>query len=182
MYPYNTGNKIDNLWSNSTKDKENNTGDNSDDCLLKTDKRLLKIINLAKKETKELQIIYSQLMDSELLLEDRALIQTMYLDEIKHLKELNDIIYNLKNNSCDNNENLDTDNDNDLDLNNETKKLIEKLILLEMDNVNFYKNLAQSIPVTDDDFVQNIINILNSISSTKQTHATGLSYLYSKYF
>lgn len=172
MYPYNTSSKNNepmvNMPNNAIKSEENS---------IKSDKRLEKIITMAQKDVIELQSKYKGLMEVGMLFEDRNLLQTMYLDEVKHEKQLEEVLYHLtKTEDGDESDNTLGDLDTDLGV----KKALEELILLEMDNVNFYSNLAQSVPSRED--TQVIASILSSIGTTKQTHGTGLSYLYAKYF
>lgn len=173
MYPYNTRvASTEGLVENDSKVNK------KDDNFIKTDKRLEKIIELAKTDVINLQEKYKKLIDVGMFKEDKNLLQTMYLDELKHEKQLNEVLYHLENNGNNGTDSNNTDNDLDTDLG--VKRFIEELILLEMDNVNFYNNLSQSVPNGADTEI--IIDILTGISSNKQTHSTGLSYLYSKYF
>lgn len=172
MYPYNVDNNM-----NEKMVKITNKGDETTYKTIKTDKRLKKIVEMAKNEVVDLQEKYKNLMEVEMFAEDKNLIQTMYLDEIKHEKQLNEVLYHLENRKNDTQEDEDYD---DLATDLGVKRIIEELILLEMDNVNFYSNLAQSVPKGEDTEI--IVDILAGISSNKQTHGTGLSYLYAKYF
>lgn len=172
MYPYNIKND-----SNKKIVETTNNNDDKTYKTIKTDKRLKKIVEMAKNEVIDLQEKYKKLMEVEMFAEDKTLIQTMYLDEIKHEKQLNEVLYHLENRKSDIE---DDESYDDLATDLGVKRIIEELILLEMDNVNFYSNLAQSVPKGEDTEV--IVDILSGISSNKQTHGTGLSYLYAKYF
>lgn len=172
MYPYNT-----NSNSDTTIAINNNDFNINQENSIKTDKRLEKIIRMAQKDVINLQEKYKSLIEIGMFSEDKNLLQAMYLDELKHEKELNEILYYLQDKT---NKPSDLDDLNNMSTDLGVKKVIEELILLEMDNVNFYNTLAQSIPQDSEN--QIIIDILNSITCTKQTHGTGLAYLYAKYF
>lgn len=161
MYPYSSSQQNHLLSKNAMNKKVS---------INKTDKRLEKLLNLSQKETTDFIKKYYGLMCLPELAKSKQLLQTMYLDELKHLKLLQEALYLTTKNSIVPNIDLsDSQNIN-------AKELIEDMLLLEMDNASFYKNL--SLAMVSEDLKQ----IFYDIASTKQTHASALSYLFSKYF
>ena len=137
---------------------------------IKEDKRLEKILVLSEKEALDLMRRYQKMMNIDLLQKSKSLTKTMYLDEMKHLKSLQEALYILGKTSPVPQIELDTT------MNFSPKELIEDTLLLEMDNGNFYQNLSSSMPQGE------LKTIFDDIAWDKQTDATSLCYLFSKYF
>ncbi len=164
MYPYNTTT----LQEKSMEKSENYAIKNESD-LLKEDERLKDLVLIAQNDTKKLQDSYAKLMEVGMLSDVKNLLQTMYLDEVKHEKLLDEVLYLLEQEKEEETSELRTDLD--------VKNAIESLLLQEMDAATFYRNLANSIEGTGP-----IKDIFTEIACNKQTHGTGLTYIYTKYF
>ncbi|MFI3173589.1 MAG: hypothetical protein R3Y53_00125 [Bacillota bacterium] len=165
MYPYNTT-----TLQEKSMEKLGNYANKNDEDLLQKDERLKDLVLIAQNDTRKLQGDYAKLMEVGILSEVKNLLQTMYLDEVKHEKLLGEVLYLLEQEG---NEEENGDLLTDLDV----KNVIESLLLQEMDSATFYRALANSIEGTSA-----IKDILNEIACNKQTHGTGLTYIFTKYF
>ena len=87
MYPYRSNTSIKNTTINTRE--TNNVID------LKQDQRLLQLLEIAQQETQQSLSAFDALMQNKALQQDVEMLRNAYLDEVKHLKLLQEIWYNI---------------------------------------------------------------------------------------
>lgn len=167
MYPYRSNTSIKNTAINT---REGNTTVTKED--LKQDQRLLQLLEIAQQETQQSLSAFDALMKNKALQQDIETLRNAYLDEVKHLKLLQEIWYNITSqsqsqaqpiskNSTANSEAVGTE--------------IEKTLMQEMEQTDFFRELLMLISETD------LRDILYEIITDKQDHCIRLCFLFSKY-
>ncbi len=167
MYPYRSNTSIKNTAINT---REGNTTVTKED--LKQDQRLLQLLEIAQQETQQSLSAFDALMKNKALQQDIETLRNAYLDEVKHLKLLQEIWYNItgqsqsqaqpiSKNSTANSEAVGTE--------------IEKTLMQEMEQTDFFRELLMLISETD------LRDILYEIITDKQDHCIRLCFLFSKY-
>ena len=166
MYPYNRNTQ---LYDTQTRAKE--TAVQSETAsLLAQDKRLEELLSLAKEEAKQTAQKFEALLHSVELSEAEAILKTMYLDGIKHLRLLQEVGFQIFGTAPQTAEIPQADAAED------TCALLEELLLGEMDDIAFYRDLLFAMPETD------LRDCFFEIITDKQNHTAALSHLYAKYF
>lgn len=162
MYPYNRNTQ---LYHSLAKETLAETP-----SLLAQDKRLEKLLSLARQEAEETAKKFEALLDSTELAEAEQILKTMYLDSKKHLRLLQEVGFLIfgttESKSC------ETETAEAAD----SCALLEELLFGEMDDISFYRDLLFAMPEKD------LWNAFFEILTDKQSHATALSHLYAKYF
>ncbi len=164
MYPYNRKTQ---LYSLKTCAKESITSPNQNNPL-SSDRRLQELLSLAQAEAKQMAEKYAALMNDTSMAESEAILRTMYLDGMKHLRMLREVGFTLFNDTGEPQaETTAPSADNDT--------LLEELLLAEMDDISFYRDLLFAMEEED------LRNIFFEILTDKQNHTAALNYLYAKY-
>ena len=169
MYPYrcNTGLYQKNTAINSRENT--NTSVTKQD--LSQDKRLLELLNIAQQEIQQSMQSYSNLMQNNAIKNDTELLRNAYLDEIKHLQQLREMLYIISGKTPSTN----TVNQTSAMTENNIASAIEKTLMQEMEQTDFFRELLLCIPQTD------LRDILFEIITDKQDHCIRLCFLFTKY-
>lgn len=162
MYPYRSNTSIKNTTLNTRE--INNVID------LKQDQRLLQLLEVAQQETQQSLSAFDALMKNKALQQDVEMLRNAYLDEVKHLKLLQEIWYNItgKSQSQPQPKNIKTNSE-------AVRTELEKTLLQEMEQTDFFRELLMLIPETE------LRDILYEIITDKQDHCIRLCFLFSKY-
>lgn len=170
MYPYRSNTNIYQKNS-SLNTRETNMPITKDD--LKQDKRLLQLLEIAQEETLESLSAFDALVKNPTLQQDVETLRNAYLDEIKHLQQLQEILYNISGKSSQVQPEIKQSN---TETNTQTiSSEIEKALFREMEQTDFFRELLLAIPQTD------LRDILFEIITDKQDHCIRLCFLFSKY-
>ncbi len=170
MYPYNRNTQLYHSRAKETQADE--------PSLLSQDKRLEELLSLARAEAQETARKFETLLDSTELSEAEQILRTMYLDGKKHLRLLQEVGFLIFGTTPQESEACETET-TDTEETEETADtcvLLEELLLAEMDDVSFYRDLLFAMPETD------LWNAFFEILTDKQNHTAALSHLYAKYF
>ena len=169
MYPYRS-NKNNYQKNTSLNTRETTLSVTKED--LKQDKRLLELLEIAQQETIQSLSAFDALIKNEALQSDIETLRNAYLDEIKHLKLLQEILYNITGKSSSTQQitphTTETTSQN-------VSSEIEKTLHQEMEQTDFFRELLIAIPQTD------LRDILFEIITDKQDHCIRLCFLFSKY-
>ena len=170
MYPYRSNT---NIYQKNTSINTRETTLSVTKQDLKQDKRLLELLEIAQQETMEALSAFDALIKNEALQPDIETLRNAYLDEIKHLKLLQEILYNIfgKSSSTQQTEQPTTTKTVSQNVASE----IEKTLHQEMEQTDFFRELLVAIPETD------LRDILFEIITDKQDHCIRLCFLFSKY-
>ena len=165
MYPYNRNTQLYHSRAKETQAEK--------PSLLAQDKRLEELLSLARAEAQETARKFETLLGSAELAEADQILRTMYLDGKKHLRLLQEVGFLIfgttpqEGEACEISETEETA---------DTCALLEELLLAEMDDVSFYRDLLFAMPEPD------LWNAFFEILTDKQNHTAALSHLYAKYF
>ena len=162
MYPYRSNTSIKNTTINTRE--TNNVID------LKQDQRLLQLLEIAQQETQQSLSAFDALMQNKALQQDVEMLRNAYLDEVKHLKLLQEIWYNITGKSQSQPQPKSTKTNSEA-----VRTEIEKTLLQEMEQTYFFRELLMLIPETE------LRDILYEIITDKQDHCIRLCFLFSKY-
>lgn len=165
MYPYNRNTQLYHSLAKETQADE--------PSLLAQDKRLEELLSLARTEAKETARKFETLLGSTELAEADQILRTMYLDGRKHLRLLQEVGFLIFGTTPQESEACETAETEETA---DTCALLEELLLAEMDDVSFYRDLLFAMPETD------LWNAFFEILTDKQNHTAALSHLYAKYF
>ena len=165
MYPYNRNTQLYHSLAKETQAEESS--------LLSQDKRLEELLSLARAEAQETVRKFEALLDSAELAEAEQILRTMYLDGRKHLRLLQEVGFLIFGTTPQESETCETAETEEA---TDTCALLEELLLAEMDDVSFYRDLLFAMPETD------LWNAFFEILTDKQNHTAALSHLYAKYF
>lgn len=164
MYPYNRNTQ---LYSLQTCAKESVASPNPNSPL-SADRRLQELLTLAQAEAKQMAEKYAALINAAGMAEAEAILRTMYLDGMKHLRMLREVGFTLFNDT--NEPQTET-----VTPPADTNTLLEEMLLAEMDDISFYRDLLFAMEEED------LRNIFFEILTDKQNHTAALNYLYAKY-
>lgn len=169
MYPYrcNTGLYQKNTAINSRENT--NTSVTKQD--LSRDKRLLELLNIAQQEIQQSMQSYNNLMQNNAMKNDTELLRNAYLDEIKHLQQLQEMLYIISGETPSTN----TVNQTSTMTENNIASAIEKTLMQEMEQTDFFRELLLCIAQTE------LRDILFEIITDKQDHCIRLCFLFTKY-
>lgn len=165
MYPYNRNTQLYHSLAKETQAEE--------PSLLSQDKRLEELLSLARVEAQETARKFEALLGSTELSEAEQILRTMYLDGKKHLRLLQEIGFLIFGTTPQEGETCETEETEEA---TDTCALLEELLLAEMDDVSFYRDLLFAMPEPD------LWNAFFEILTDKQNHTAALSHLYAKYF
>ena len=169
MYPYRSNTNIYQK-NTSLNTRETTLSVTKED--LKQDKRLLELLEIAQQETIQSLSAFDALIKNEALQSDIETLRNAYLDEIKHLKLIQEILYKITGNSSSTQQitphTTETTSQN-------VSSEIEKTLHQEMEQTDFFRELLIAIPQTD------LRDILFEIITDKQDHCIRLCFLFSKY-
>lgn len=181
MYPYSRNTNIYNKPSNApTLNVRTNEGKNKEDMAMKTlcsDKRLLELLRIAAEETEDKENFYKSLMGYERVAEDNEFIRNMYLDEMKHRKQLQEVYYLLTGNqhmAKENKERQMTKRPQPAYKKN-LPMALHSAFLDALEDADFFRDLLLIMPIGD------LWNMMFELFTDKQDHCTRLNYLASKY-
>ncbi len=169
MYPYNRNSQI---YATKIQAKESVRSQNGQSALLSSDRRLQELLTLAQQAISQLAQKYEALMEEPALAEAKEIIKTMYLDEQKHLRRLREVIFTVFSDT----EEMQPVETVDAEIPSTGRELLEELLLTEMDDQNFFRDLFFSMPEEE------LRDAFFEILTDKQNHCSGLNYLYAKYF
>lgn len=167
MYPYHCNTH---LYDTRTRSRET-PSEPEETASLSSDRRLEELLTLARQEALQLAKKYEALLNEAALAEAEAILKSMYLDGLKHLRLLREVDFTIFGNTADAPEDPVEE-----EITADPAALLEELLLAEMDDINFYRGLLFSMPEEElwNDFFQ--------ILTDKQNHTAALNYLYAKYF
>ena len=129
MYPYCSNTSIKNTTINTRE--TNNVID------LKQDQRLLQLLEIAQQETQQSLSAFDALMQNKALQQDVEMLRNAYLDEVKHLKLLQEIWYNITGKSQSQPQPKSTKTNSEA-----VRTEIEKTLLQEMEQTDFFRELG----------------------------------------
>lgn len=177
MYPYNRNTQIYNTKIQAKEDSSAKNGKNgkankngNQDADLSLDRRLMELLTLAREETEQMAERYQAMMENPDLTEATELFKPMYLDEQKHKKQLREAMFTITKDTPE--EVAATPVEKPAD----SKQMLEDTLLLEMDDISFYRDLLLNMPDND------LRDIFFEIVTDKQNHCNGLNYIMIKYF
>lgn len=170
MYPYRSNTNIYQKNS-SLNTRETNIDITKDD--LKQDKRILQLLEVAQEETLQSLSAFDALIKNDALKQDVETLRNAYLDEIKHLQQLQEILYHISGKSSQTQPAVEPSltQTNAQNISSE----IEKALFREMEQTDFFRELLLAMPETD------LRDILFEIITDKQDHCIRLCFLFSKY-
>ena len=137
---------------------------------LSTDRRLEELLHLSMQETAELAGIYEALQQEAVFANARNILKTMELDEKKHLRRLREVLFEVFGTAPDS----PAVTASAPCMNG--AELMEWLLLRELDDSTFYRNLLLSLPA------EQLRDTFLEILTDKQNHTSALNHLYAKYF
>lgn len=168
MYPYNRNTQLyhrakTELSAQVCAQPEKNSA-------LSTDRRLQELLNLSMQETAELAGIYEALQKEAVFANAGNILKTMELDEKKHLRRLREALFEIFGTAADAPAVIASAPCM------KGTELMEWLLLREMDDCTFYRNLLLSLPEAE------LRDAFFEILTDKQNHTAALNHLYAKYF
>lgn len=172
MYPYNRNTQLYyRAKTESSPAKTTQSAQNPAD--LSTDRRLEELLHLSMQETAELAGIYEALQQENVFCNAKNILKTMELDEKKHLRRLRELLFEIYGTTADAPAVIaSAASATCMDGN----ALMEWLLLREMDDSTFYRNLLLAMPE------ETLRDAFFEILTDKQNHTAALNYLYAKYF
>lgn len=171
MYPY-SHKQTTNTISNHTQITARET-QKSELLALSQDKRFLSLLQIAMDETKQLAERYHKLMaQTEENSAASALLQSMYLDEKKHLRQLREAMFLITGSTPE----YTTEEQPIYDTpSTSLAEYLEETFLTELGSADFHRNFLLIVPEGD------IRDLFFEIFSDKQEHTNILTYLLCKY-
>ena len=166
MYPYNRNTR---LYDTHTRAKET-TMQPDQTALLSSDRRLEELLVLARQEAHQTARKFKNLLQNTDMAEAEAILKAMYLDGLKHLRLLREVGFTIFGNTSEIEPAVEPE------ITADAPALMEELLLAEMDDINFYRNLLFAMPEED------LWNAFFEIITDKQNHTAALNNLYAKYF
>lgn len=170
MYPYRSNT---NIYQKNTSINTRETSLSVTKEDLKQDKRILELLEIAQQETIQSLSAFDALIKNEALQPDIETLRNSYLDEIKHLKLLQEILYNITGKSSPAQQTTQSTAAKATTQNIPSE--IEKALHQEMEQTDFFRELLIAMPETD------LRDILFEIITDKQDHCIRLCFLFSKY-
>ncbi len=167
MYPYNTPNSVQDTNNLNTRESTLTT------MSLQHDEKLLNLLQIALQEAEDSAQTYQKFLNEKEMEKDFPILRTAYLDEIKHQNLIREIYYQIFH------EHLSSDN-TDTEVNHKGEYLhyldsLENMLLSELENMDFYRELFSLIPDNP------VKDMLLEIIMDKQDHSVRLQHLYCKY-
>ncbi len=148
---------------------------------LSSDRRLRELLALAQQESAKTEQKYETLCDKEELSGAEDILHTMQMDEKKHQRILQDAVFLIFGEGTADAPTLiieteETSDAEDAAEAENTENMLENLLLAEMDEVSFYRDLLFSMEDAD------LWGFFFEIVTNKQNHCAALNHLYAKYF
>lgn len=168
MYPYNRKTQ---LYGIRSRAKET-AAEPQQKADLSSDRRLKELLALARQEAWQMAKKYEALLNNTDMEEAKAILKAMYLDGMKHLRLLREVGFTL---FSDTGETMSKEMA-ETEFTTDSRALMEELLLEEMDDISFYRNLLFAMPEED------LWNAFFEIVTDKQNHTAALNHLYAKYF
>ena len=165
MYPYNLKRKNTPIVA-----KERVSPQSKSD--LSADRRLLELLQMAKKDAAALEKKYNALLQEETLKEAEDIIHTMETDGKKHQRILREILFTIFSDSFE--DILEEVEENKAEQ-KPAEELLEELLFMELDDIPFYRSLLEAMDEED------LWSLLFEILTDKQNHTAALNHLYAKY-
>ena len=165
MYPYNRNTQLYSIRSKETTQEPDQM------ALLASDRRLEELLVLAQQEALQTAQKYEVLLNNVGLTEAETILKTMYLDGMKHIRLLREVGFTIFGNTAETEE-----SPVEIEITADAPVLLEELLLAEMDDVNFYRDMLFAMPQ------QELWNAFFQIITDKQNHTAALNHLYAKYF
>ena len=167
MYPYNRNTQ---LYSRLQPTETPCADTAAEQSSLSADRRLEELLTLSLQETAELAGIYEALRQEAVFQDAQNILRTMELDERKHLRRLRELLFEIYGTAVD----APTVTPS---LPCQTmEETMEWLLLRELDDSTFYRNLLLSLPAEE------VRDAFFEILTDKQNHTCALNHLYAKYF
>lgn len=170
MYPYNRKTQPAFI---TAKEKSQNNRKPQNPPALSTDRRLFELLLLARQEAAALEAKYGALAEAEELAEAAAILHTMQTDTKKQQRILQEILYTI---FSDTDVAAPTATEPAETAQSDAAALLEELLLTELDDITFYRQLL--FAMTEED----LWTLLFEILTDKQNHTAALNHLYAKYF
>lgn len=171
MYPYNRNTQLYSRTKTLSPDSQKKAEEAVPACdALSTDRRLEELLSLSMQETAELAGIYEALQQEQVFSDAKNILKTMELDEKKHLRRLRELVFEIYGTAAD----APAVTAAAPCMNG--GELMEWLLLREMDDSTFYRNLLLSMPE------ESLRDAFFEILTDKQNHTAALNHLYAKYF
>lgn len=168
MYPYHTNTRLYNKKQPASRLQTRNR----QEAPLSSDRRLYELLLLALEQTAKTEQQYAALAAEDALADAEELLRTMQIDEKKHRRILREILFTIYGA-----EELPAEIAAEAsEAAAPAETLLEELLLAELDEVGFYRDLLFAMESMElRDFFYEII-------SNKQNHTAALNHLYAKYF
>lgn len=170
MYPYNRKTQPASI---TAKEKNQNNRKPQHTPDLSTDRRLFELLLLARQEAAVLEAKYGALAEAEELAEAAAILHTMQTDTKKQQRILQEILYTI---FSDTDAAVPAATEPTEPTQTDAAALLEELLLTELDDIAFYRQLL--FAMTEEDLWAMLFEILTD----KQNHTAALNHLYAKYF
>lgn len=139
---------------------------------LNGDGRLLSLLDVAIANTASMANRYSMLYQDDAMGNTKELVKSMYIDELKNMKQLQDMYFQITQQPY-----QKSMNDFQFELPTTTgADLLEETLMMEMDDINFLRDLMLSVPSTP------LRDIMYEVITDKQNHTCILNYLLAKNF
>lgn len=169
MYPYNYDTKSHNKNNISVRETKEVTLSE-----LAKDKKFLDLLDLAMKESNEMEQRYNRLCHAyPNLTAASSILKTMMLDEQKDKNRLMEIYFTItQKNMTPKSKDTKAQTTEEMD----AEKYLEQTLLKELDLVNFYRNLLLAVPACE------LRDLFFEIFTDTQSHIGALNYVYNKYF
>lgn len=168
MYPYNRKTQ---LYGIRSRAKET-AAEPQQKANLSSDRRLKELLALARQEAWQMAKKYEALLNDTGMAEAETILKAMYLDGMKHLRLLREVGFTL---FSDTGETM-PEKMAETEFAADSRALMEELLLEEMDDISFYRDLLFAMPEED------LWNAFFEIITDKQNHTAALNHLYAKYF
>ncbi len=173
MYPYNRNTQLYGVKKQARGTGAQLRTRNNQNVPLSSDRRLQELLTLARQESAKTEKKYEALGNHTKLTEAQDIIHTMRIDEKKHHRILREVLFTIFSDT------LEEVWEDIIDMETEkmdTEDLLEDLLLTEMDDISFYRELLFAMDTTE------LRELFYEIITNKQNHTAALNHLYAKYF
>ena len=173
MYPYNRNTRLYGVKKQSQQLRTRN----QQNAPLSSDRRLLELLTLARQEAAKTEQKYAALADDARLAEAGKILHTMQIDEKKHQRILREVLFSIFSDTLEEIREDLAEEITEAEIEAaDGEALLEELLLTEMDEIGFYRDLLFAMDTAElRDFFYEII-------TNKQNHTAALNHLYAKYF
>lgn len=175
MYPYNRKTQLYGIKSRA-RETAAEPKQNAD---LSSDRRLQELLALARQEAWQMAKKYEALLNNTGMAESEAILKAMYLDGMKHLRLLREVGFTIFSDTGE----MMPEALPETEIATDSRTLMEELLLEEMDDISFYRDLLFAMAVSTGIHAdQDLWNAFFEIITDKQNHTAALNHLYAKYF